>query len=100
MTGADREARLQQALESENPSTDLPLAVEVDYFRLAKDKYFVPVSVKIPGSAISFRSKGSKAATELDFIAEVRDTRHRVASVIRDTIPLKLDEATAGQVGR
>jgi VWFA-related protein len=100
MTSADREARLQQALESENPSTDLPIAVEVDYFRLAKDKYFVPVSVKIPGSALSFRSKGSKAATELDFIAEVRDTRHRVASVIRDTIPLKLDEATAGQVAR
>ena len=100
MTGADREARLQQALESENPSTDLPLAVEVDYFRLAKDKYFVPVSVKIPGSALSFRSKGSKAATELDFIAEVRDTRHRVASVIRDTLPLKLDEATADKVGR
>ncbi len=100
MTGADREARLKQALESENPSTDLPIAVEVDYFRLAKDKYFVPVSVKIPGSALSFRTKGSKAATELDFVAEVRDTRHRVASVIRDTIPLKLDEATAGQVGR
>jgi len=36
---------------------------------LAKDKYFVPVSVKIPGSALSFRSKGRKAATELDFIA-------------------------------
>ena len=100
MRSADRKARLQQALESENPSTDLPIAVEVDYFRVAKDKYFVPVSVKIPGSALSFRSKGSKAATELDFIAEVRDTRHRVASVIRDTLPLKLDEATADKVGR
>ncbi len=100
MSGVDKEARLRQALESENPATDLPLAVEVDYFRLAKDKYFVPVSVKIPGSALSFRSRGSKAATELDFIAEVRDVRSRVAAVVRDTIPLKLDEATAGQVGR
>ncbi|HEV2200089.1 MAG TPA: VWA domain-containing protein [Bryobacteraceae bacterium] len=99
MSSSDKEARLQQALESENPSTDLPIAVEVDYFRLAKDKYFVPVSVKIPGSALSFRSKGRKAATELDFIAEVRDA-HRVASVVRDTIPLKLDDATAGRVGR
>jgi VWFA-related protein len=100
MSSLDREAGLQQALESENPSTDLPIAVEVDYFRLAKDKYFVPVSVKVPGSALSFRTKGSKAATELDFIAKVRDARHRVASVVRDTIPLKLDEATAGHVGR
>jgi len=100
MSSSDKEARLQQALESENPSTDLPIAVEVDYFRLAKDKYFVPVSVKIPGSALSFRSKGRKAATELDFITEVRDARRHVASVVRDTIPLKLDDATAGQVGR
>ncbi len=100
MSSSDREAGLQQALKSENPSTDLPIAVEVDYFRLAKDKYFVPVSVKIPGSALSFRSKGRKAATELDFIAEVRDGQRRVASVVRDTIPLKLDDAIAGQVGR
>ncbi|MGH9614496.1 MAG: VWA domain-containing protein [Bryobacteraceae bacterium] len=100
MSGEDKDAQLQQALESANPITDLPLAVEVDYFRLAKAKYFVPVSVKIPGSALSFRSKGSKAATELDFIAEVRDAQGHVASVVHDTIPLKLDESTAGQVGR
>jgi len=100
MSSADKEARLQQALESENPFTDLPLAVEVDYFRMVKDKYFVPVSVKIPGSSLSFRTKGSKAATELDFLAEIRDARNRVASVVRETIPLKLDETTAGEVGR
>jgi VWFA-related protein len=100
MTSSDREARLQQALESENPSTDLPIAVEVDYFRLAKNKYFVPVSVKIPGSALSFRSKKSKVATELDFVSEVRDARHRVASVVRDTIPVKVNEAVASQLGR
>ena len=100
MSGSDREARLEQALESDNPLTDLPIAVEVDYFRLAKAKYFVPVSVKIPGSALSFRSQGRKAATELDFIAEVRDNRRRVASVVRDTIRLKLDDTTAGRIGR
>lgn len=100
MSGPDREARLQQALASNNPLTELPIAVEIDYFRLEKEKYLVPVSVKIPGSALSFRSKGKKAATELDFIAEVRDARRRLASVVRDTIPLKLDDATAGKVGR
>ena len=34
----DKEAQLSQALLSDNPVTDLPLAVEVDYFRLEKDK--------------------------------------------------------------
>jgi VWFA-related protein len=100
MTGVNKEAQLQQALASGNPMTDLPIAVEVDYFRLAKAKYFVPVSVRIPGSALSFQSKGSKAATELDFIGEIRDARGRPASAVRDTIPLKVASTTAGEVGR
>jgi hypothetical protein len=54
--------------------------------------------VKIPGSALAFHSKGAKQATELDFIAEVFDARNRPASTVRDTIPLKVDQATAGQV--
>ena len=100
MSEANKEAQLQRALESENPITDLPLAVELDYFRIDKSKYFAPVSVEIPGSALAFHSKGSKAATELDFTAEVRDARDKPAAAVRDTIPLKLDEATAGQVTR
>jgi VWFA-related protein len=100
MRESDKESQLQQALQSENPITDLPIAVEIDYFRLDKSKYFVPISVEIPGSALAFRAKGAKQATELDFTAEVRDARARVASSVRDTIPLKLDEATAGQVTR
>jgi VWFA-related protein len=100
MRESDKESQLQQALESENPITDLPIAVEIDYFRLDKNKYFVPISVEIPGSALAFRSKGAKQATELDFTAQVQDARGRVASSVRDTIPLKLDEATAGQVTR
>ena len=100
MRETDKEAQLQRALESENPITDLPIAVEIDYFRLDKSKYFVPVSVEIPGSALAFRSKGSKQATEMDFTAVVRDARNRIAATVRDTIPLKLDEAAAGQVVR
>lgn len=100
MKNADKESQLSQALLSDNPITDLPIAVEVDYFRLSASKYFVPVSVKVPGSALSFRAKGSRQATELDFIAEVRDDHNRLASTVRDTIPLKLNEAIAGAVQR
>lgn len=100
MKNPDKESQLSQALLSGNPVTDLPLAVEVDYFRLSASKYFVPVSVKVPGSALAFESKGSRQATELDFIADIRDERNRPASTVRDTIPLKLDEAVAGAVRR
>ncbi|MGA3072505.1 MAG: VWA domain-containing protein [Bryobacteraceae bacterium] len=100
MTGTNKEAQLQEALESDNPVTDLPIAVEVDYFRLGKGKYFVPISVRIPGSALAFRNKGAKAATEMDFIGEVRDARGRQASAVRDTIPLKVASTTVGEVTR
>jgi len=100
MNEADKEAQLAQALQSANPVTDLPIAVEIDYFRLEKDKYFTPISVKIPGSALAFHSKGAKQATELDFIAEVFDQRNRPAATVRDTIPLKIDSTVAGQVVR
>ncbi len=100
MLGSDKEAQLQQALSSDNPVTDLPLAVEVDYFRLQKGKYFVPVSVRIPGSALNFRNKGSKAATELDFAAEVTDAKGHATSAVRDTIPVKITQTTAAEVAR
>jgi VWFA-related protein len=98
MSDSDKEAQLAKAMQSDNPVTDLPMAVEVDYFRLEKEKYFVPVSVKIPGSSLVFKGKGAKQATQMDFIAEVFDARNRSAATVRDTIPLKVDEATAGQV--
>jgi len=98
MRDVDKEAQLQQALMAENPVTDLPIAVEIDYFRLEKAKYFVPISVKIPGSALAFHAKGSKRATELDFIAEVFDTRNVPAATVRDTIPLKVNNTIAEQV--
>lgn len=98
MSDSDKEAQLSQALISDNPVTDLPIAVEVDYFRVARDKYFVPISVKIPGSALVFHGKGAKQATELDFIAEVFDARSRSAATVRDTIPLKVTTDVAGQV--
>ncbi len=100
MTDSDKEAQLAKALQSENPVTDLPIAVEIDYFRLEKAKYFVPVSVKIPGSALLFKGKGAKQATQLDFIAEISDARKRSAATVRDTIPLKLDQDTVGQVSQ
>ncbi len=100
MNSADKESLLQQAIESKNPVTDLPIAVEVDYFRLARSKYFVPVSVKIPGSALEFRGKGAHQATALDFIAQVSDPSGKPVTAVRDSIPLKLDAVTAGQVTR
>ena len=71
----DRERQLQEALMLGDPVTDLTMALEVNYFRQARDRYFVPVSLKIPGSDIELARKGGAESTRLDFIGEVRDSK-------------------------
>ncbi|MGH9661558.1 MAG: VWA domain-containing protein, partial [Bryobacteraceae bacterium] len=99
-TGSDKEQQLAEALALGDPITDLPIALEVNYFRLARDKYFVPVAVKIPGSEIVLAKKGSSETTELDFIGQVRDARGRLAGTVRDGIRVKLSEADATRLER
>ena len=74
-TSADKENQLQEALMLGDPITDLPLALEVNWFRLSRDRYFVPIAVKVPGSEIALARRGSAETTEFDFIGQVRDAR-------------------------
>ena len=94
---ADKERQLEEALLLGDPLTDLRMVLEVDYFRLTKDTYYVPVSVKIPASQISMKKKGSDEITEFDFIGQVRDSKGRMAGNVRDGIKVKLNEAGAAQ---
>jgi VWFA-related protein len=99
-SGSDRERQLQEALMLGDPVTDLTLALEVNYFRLGRDRYFVPVSVKIPGSDIELAKKGGAESTRLDFIGEVRDAKGMPQGTVRDEITVKLKGETVGQLGK
>ena len=99
-TSADKERQLEEALTLGDPVSELPLALEVDYFRVAKDRYFIPISVKVPGSAIGFSKKGANETNQLDFIGQVRDSGGRLVGGVRDQIAVKLNEANAAQVDR
>lgn len=99
-TDADKEMHLQEALALGDPITDLPLALEVNYFRVARDRYFVPVAVKIPGSEIALAKKGSNESTELDFIGQLRDAKGRLAGTVRDGIRVRLSAADVAQLKR
>jgi len=99
-TEADKEQQLQEALALGDPITDLPLALEVNYFRLAQNRYFVPVSVKIPGSEITLARRGSTEFTELDFIGQVRQARGPVVAVVRDGIRVRLRAEDAARLER
>ena len=97
-TSTDKEDQLQQALMLGDPVTDLSLSAEINDFRLARDRYFVPFSVKIPGSEIALAKSKGKEQTEFDFIGQIRDEHSKMVGVVRDGIKIKLAEQTAAQL--
>jgi VWFA-related protein len=97
-TSTDKENQLQQALMLGDPVTDLTLSAEVNYFRLSRDRYFVPFAVKVPGSEIALAKSKGASQTEFDFIGQVRDDHQKLMSVVRDGIKIKLDGQTAEQL--
>ncbi|MEQ1949390.1 MAG: VWA domain-containing protein [Bryobacteraceae bacterium] len=94
-TSADKERQLEEALTLGDPVSELPLALEVDYFRVAKDRYFVPISVKMPGSTLLLAKKGGKQSADLDFIGQVRDSSGRLVGGVRDKITINLTNSDA-----
>ena len=99
-TASDRERQLQEALLLGDPMTDLSLAMEIDHFRLAADRYFVPVEVKMPGSEIDLAKHGAAETTRLDFIAQVKDSKGKVIRSVRDNLEVKLKGVTAADLAK
>ncbi len=95
---SDRERQLQEALMLGDPITDLSLAIEVNYFRQARDRYFVPVSVKIPGSDLELARRGGAESTRLDFIGQVTDAKGAPQGTVRDEITVKLKGDSVGKL--
>jgi hypothetical protein len=100
MTGQDREQQLREALSAGEPLTDLPLAMQVNYFRVSPTSYFVPVSVKIPGSAVALAAKGGAGMTQLDFLGQIQDEQRSVAGNVRDYIKIRLDQDSVAKTAR
>lgn len=96
----DKERQLEEALTLGDPVNELPLALEVDYFRVARERYFVPISVKIPGSAVGLTKRGAMQTADLDFIGQVRDATGKLVGGVRDNITVKLNEENASKIGQ
>jgi len=85
---ADRETQLQDQLFSAVSATDIPVLVSAGFFRLAADRYFVPINVAVPGSAIPVPAEKDKDKMVLDFMGQVRDERNFPVGQLRQTIQL------------
>jgi VWFA-related protein len=84
----DRATQLQEQLFSAIPATDLPVLVTSAYYRLASDRYFVPISVAVPGSAIPVPSEKDKDRMALDVLGFVRDEQGRPVGRLQQTLTL------------
>jgi VWFA-related protein len=92
MNGEDKEQQLKEAIAAGDPITDIPLALQVDYFRISPTTYFVPVSVRVPGSVVELAAKGNAATTQFEFIGQVQDETHATVQNFRDNIKVSLDQ--------
>ncbi len=95
----DKERQLEDALMQGDPITELTLAIEVNYFQLNRAEYFVPLTVKIPGSELARAKKGGAEHTLIDFVGEIKEGQSTVAN-LRDKIDIKLTGETAEQLSK
>jgi VWFA-related protein len=87
----DREQELQDQLSSDLPATDIAVYMDAMYFRLDVNRYYMPVSLVVPGSQIPFVKGGDKDKATLDIIGAVIDDTKRPVGRVRDTVKLNLD---------
>jgi len=87
----DREQELDDELESDLPATDIAVYLDAMHFRLDENRYFMPVSLLVPGSQIPFVKGGDKDKATLDIIGEVIDEVKRPIGRVRETVKLNLD---------
>ena len=94
----DRERQLDEELASDLPNTDLPVYLSAGYFRIAENKFYLPVSIVVPGSEIPFTRNSDKDKATLDVLGVATDnTSKRSLGEIRDTVKLSVSSATGVQ---
>jgi len=97
----DREQQLADAMRSENPLVELPIAVETAMFRLNDQQVYVPISAKLSSSALDWARAGGRREAAFDFAAEVRAVPSgQSVAELQDTIRVRLDQQRFEQVNR
>jgi len=82
----DREHQLQDQLLADLSATDFPVWVRSGYFRTGENRFYVPLSVAVPGSALPLSHTGTEEHTTLDIVGIVRDEGKRAVARLRDTL--------------
>jgi VWFA-related protein len=89
----DREVALTEQLQSDLPATDVAMYLQALYFRLDSDKFFIPVSLIVPGSQIHSVKNGDRDKANIDVVGQVKNAQGIVVGNVRDNVKLTLDAA-------
>ncbi|MGC2582081.1 MAG: VWA domain-containing protein [Acidobacteriaceae bacterium] len=89
----ERERQLEEELASDLPATDIPVFLQALYFRTGENRFYVPISLVVPGSQIPFVKGGDRDKATLDIIGQVRDPAGHDIGDVRDTVKLAVDES-------
>src|SRR3984885_12190801 len=93
----ERERQLQEQLASDLPATDVEVYLQAYYFRSdngsGNPRFYVPVSLIVPGSQIPFVKGGDRSKATLDIIGELKNTAGQDMAEIRQTVKLAIDDS-------
>jgi len=95
---AEKERQLEDAFLRSDPITDMTIAMEINYFQLNRAEYFVPLTVKIPGSELVLARNGGAEQTSFDFVGQVKDEFGTVVQNTREKVSFNLNGAAATQL--
>jgi VWFA-related protein len=87
----DRELALTEQMQSDLPATDVAVYLQALYFRMEENRFFVPVSLIVPGSQIPFLKNGDRDKASIDILGQVKNAQGIAVGDVRDTVKLALD---------
>jgi VWFA-related protein len=93
----DRETQLQDQLFSAVSATDLPVFATAEFFRMSAEKYYVSVSLAVPGAAVPVPPGKDKVT--LDVLGMLFDEMGQPVGRIRQTmtLPAGTEKTLAGK---
>jgi VWFA-related protein len=89
----DREVVLTEQMRSDLPATDVAVYLQALYFRIEGDKFFIPVSLIVPGSQIHSVKNGDRDKANIDVMGQVKNAQGIIVGNVRDNVKLTLDAA-------
>lgn len=89
----DRELALTEQMRSDLPATDVAVYLQALYFRMDDSRFFIPVSLIVPGSQIPFLKNGDSDKASIDILGQVKNAQGIIIGNVRDTVKLALNSS-------